>query len=293
MTSRVRPVNDLSYTGCLRGTTSFVTTVTTIWYIRMTLGKRQRIAEAGYKQEPSLKKLRAAETTSVQGTSEQEDDAKSQVSHDTDAIYDGEFDPALIDEEETSASSEPIDKQRLASNHGSGSYNALKSFNGQVYSGMTIGGSHKWNYDPGVWIETKTEPDLWTINYETTKRRARNAPKGSGAPVGTEYHWLIVAHQYVQKVDANTYETRLQGSKYKLAHKGPNTNSWSVNTIKGQREREIVLLEDAKRRVQGLPIVHAGEKVRVEHKEKGQQKLDGLFAKVQSNNKENEIHSKQ
>jgi hypothetical protein len=74
-------------------------------------------------------------------------------------------------------------------------YNTLKSFHGQIYSGMAIGGSHTWNYDQGVWKETKEEPDLWKINYETTKRRARNAPRGSGAPVGTEYHWLIVAHQ--------------------------------------------------------------------------------------------------
>ena len=77
----------------------------------------------------------------------------------------------------------------------SGGYNALKSFKGQVYSGMSIGGFHTWNYDQGVWKETKEEPDLWKINFETTKRRARNAPKGSGAPVGTEYRWLIVAHQ--------------------------------------------------------------------------------------------------
>ncbi len=76
-----------------------------------------------------------------------------------------------------------------------GGYNALKSFNGRVYSGMAIGGSHTWNYDQGQWKETKVEPDLWKVDFETTKRRARNAPKGSGAPVGTEYHWLVVAHQ--------------------------------------------------------------------------------------------------
>ncbi|KAL2017957.1 hypothetical protein VTK56DRAFT_1489 [Thermocarpiscus australiensis] len=161
-----------------------------------------------------------------------------------------------------------------------GGYNALKSFNGQVYSGMAIGGSHTWNYDQGVWKETKEEPDLWKIEYETTKRRARNAPRGSGAPVGTEYHWLIVAHQHVKKVDANTYETRLVGSKYKLAHKLASSNSWSVPTVKAQREREIELLEDAKRRVQGLPPVLASEKVKVKADEKGQQKLDALFAKA-------------
>lgn len=76
-----------------------------------------------------------------------------------------------------------------------GGYNALKTFDGQTYSGMAIGGAHKWNYEPGQWTETKTEPDLWKIDFHTNKRRQRNAPKNSGAPVDTEYHWLIVAHQ--------------------------------------------------------------------------------------------------
>ena len=88
--------------------------------------------------------------------------------------------------------------------------------------------------------------------------------------------------QYVTKVDANTYDTHLIGSKYKLAHKAASSNSWSVPTVKAQREREIDLLEDAKRRIQGLPPVLAGEKVKVEKSEKGQQKLDMLFAKAGS-----------
>lgn len=184
-------------------------------------------------------------------------------------------DPALFDEEET-----PAPSKQKQNYYGGGGYDALKSFNGQMYSGMAIGGSHTWNYDQGVWKETKEEPDLWKIDYKTRKRRARNAPKGSGAPVGTEYHWLIVAHQYVKKIDTNTYETHLTGSKYKLAHKNVNSNSWSVPTVKRQREREILLLEDAKRRVEGLPPVLANEKVKVKKgkEEKGQATLDSLFA---------------
>lgn len=86
--------------------------------------------------------------------------------------------------------------------------------------------------------------------------------------------------QIVKKIDANTYETHMTGSKYKLAHKLASSNSWSIPTVKGQREREIELLEDAKRRVQGLPPVLASEKVRVIKEEKGQQKLDRLFLKA-------------
>ncbi|CAI7632325.1 unnamed protein product, partial [Penicillium palitans] len=121
----------------------------------------------------------------------------------------------------------------------------------------------------GVWKETKEEPDLWRIDYQSNKRRARNAPKGSGATVGTEYHWLIVGLQHVCKIDANTYETRLTGSKYKLAHKSVTSGSWSVPTVKGQRQREIELLQDVQRRVQGLPPVLASEKVKPGHREKG------------------------
>jgi hypothetical protein len=84
----------------------------------------------------------------------------------------------------------------------------------------------------------------------------------------------------VKKLDANTYETRLEGSKYKLAHKTATSKGWSVPTVKGQREREVELLEDAKRRVLGMAPVHAGEKVKVEQREKGQQKLDMLFGKA-------------
>ncbi|KAL2135480.1 hypothetical protein VTI74DRAFT_8339 [Chaetomium olivicolor] len=197
------------------------------------------------------------------------------------------LDEAEVSDELGDDLSEPPLLQNAAQSAGSrpgyvaaGGYNSLKSFNGRVYSGMAIGGSHTWNYDQGQWKETKVEPDLWKIDFETTKRRARNAPKGSGAPVGTEYHWLVVAHQHVKKIDANTYETRLVGSKYKLAHKLASSNSWSVPTVKAQREREFQLLEDAKRRVQGLPPVVASEKVRTTKDEKGQQKLDALFARV-------------
>ncbi|KAE8353417.1 hypothetical protein BDV28DRAFT_133146 [Aspergillus coremiiformis] len=163
---------------------------------------------------------------------------------------------------------------------GAGGYNMLKSYKGQVYSGMAVGGSHTWNYDQGQWKETKEEPDLWRINYQTNKRRGRRAPEGSGAPVGTEYHWLIVAHQFVKKIDANTYETNLTGSKYKLAYKSASSNSWSIPTVKKQRDREVELLEDAKQRVQGLPPVLASEKAKVEKHEKGQQTLDSIFIKT-------------
>jgi hypothetical protein len=76
-------------------------------------------------------------------------------------------------------------------------YNKFKTFQGKEYTGMQVGRSHKWNYDAGVWKETKITPDLWTISYAVTKRRAGKAPEGSGVPVGTGYHWYIFSHQIV------------------------------------------------------------------------------------------------
>ena len=84
---------------------------------------------------------------------------------------------------------------------------------------MKIGRSHTWHYDKGQWKEKKVTPDQWLINYAVKKRRAGKAPEGSGVPVGTEYHWYILAHQNVTKLDANDYSTSMTGFKFKLAHK--------------------------------------------------------------------------
>src|SRR5215218_10453118 len=118
-------------------------------------------------------------------------------------------------------------KKKEAKKDLSKTYNEFKTFEGHQYTGMKIGRSHKWNYDKGVWKETKITPDLWEVSYAVTKRRAGKAPEGSGVPVGTEYHWYILAHQNVKKLNANDYSTSLTGFKYKLAHKRYDKNKWS------------------------------------------------------------------
>lgn len=122
-------------------------------------------------------------------------------------------------------------------------YNQFKEFEGQKYTGMKIGRSHKWYYDKGEWKETKATPDLWTISYAVTKRRAGKAPEGSGVPVGTEYHWYIVAHQHVRKLNANDYTTSLTGLKFKLAHRRADKGKWNISD-KAQRNRLIKFLKD-------------------------------------------------
>ena len=123
------------------------------------------------------------------------------------------------------------------------SYDDFKEFEGRKYTGMKIGRSHKWYYDPGEWKETKVTPDLWQIRYAVTKRRAGRAPEGSGVPVGTEYHWYILAHQNVKKLNANDYTTSLAGMKFKIAHKRAGSEKWSA-TPKTQRKRMIKFLRD-------------------------------------------------
>lgn len=108
------------------------------------------------------------------------------------------------------------------------SYNEFKEYEGQRYTGMKIGRSHKWHYDRGDWKETKITPDLWQIGYAVTKRRAGHAPEGSGVPVGTEYHWYVLAHQNVAKQTANDYTTSLTGLKFKIAHKRAGSQEWSA-----------------------------------------------------------------
>lgn len=122
-------------------------------------------------------------------------------------------------------------------------YEEYKKFEGKQYTGMKVGRSHKWYYDKGEWKEKKVTPDKWEFTYAVNKRRAGQAPEGSGVPVGTEYHWYILAHQNVRKLDANSYTTSMTGLKYKLAHKRAENVKWNESD-NAQRKRLIQILEE-------------------------------------------------
>ena len=122
--------------------------------------------------------------------------------------------------------------------------NKYKDFEGKQYTGMKVGRSHKWYYDKGEWKEKKITPDKWEFTYAVNKRRSGRAPEGSGVPVGTEYHWYILAHQNVRKLDANNYTTSMTGMKYKLAHKRAEKEKWS-GTDNAQRKRLIQVLQES------------------------------------------------
>jgi hypothetical protein len=122
------------------------------------------------------------------------------------------------------------------------SYSQFKEFEGKKYTGMKVGRTHKWYYDKGEWKEKKVTPDKWQFTYNVTKKRAGNAPEGSGVPLGTEYHWYILANQNVKKIDANSYTTSMIGLKYKVAHKRAEKNIWS-SSEDAQRKRLIEILQ--------------------------------------------------
>jgi hypothetical protein len=138
----------------------------------------------------------------------------------------------------------PTAKKRKKSNNDiAATYNEFKEFEGRRYTGMKIGRRHKWYYDKGEWHEKKLTPDQWMIDYAVKKRRAGKAPEGSGVPVGTEYHWFILAHQNVTKLNANDYSTSMTGVKYKLAHKRADNEKWSAGP-RAQRTHLIKILRE-------------------------------------------------
>ena len=121
-------------------------------------------------------------------------------------------------------------------------YDEFKEFEGRKYTGMKVGRSHKWYYDKGTWKETKITPEEWKVEYHVTKRRAGKAPEGSGVPVGTGYHWYVLAHQNVTKLNANDYSTSLVGMKFKLAHLRADKGTWSAST-QAQRKHMVKILQ--------------------------------------------------
>jgi hypothetical protein len=120
-------------------------------------------------------------------------------------------------------------------------YDDLKEFEGQRYTGMSIGGEHAWIYANGMWRERKVAPDRWEFTFSSLKEREGSAPEGSGVPEGTQFHWYLLAHQRVRKVDKDSYTTFMEGVKYKIAHKRPHWRKWSDEYPDQPSERDRLL----------------------------------------------------
>lgn len=124
-------------------------------------------------------------------------------------------------------------------------YDDLKTHDGRRYTGMPVGGTHEWIYPDGLWREEKVAPDRWAFTYDGLKERTAPAPQGSGARVGTRYHWYVLADQRVKKLDKDTYRTRMEGLKFKVGHRRPHWRDWSYgyDDQPSRRERTIAILE--------------------------------------------------
>ena len=71
--------------------------------------------------------------------------------------------------------------------------------------------------------------------------------------VGTEYHWYILAHQNVRKLNANDYTTSITGLKYRLAHERADKDKWSVSA-KAQRKRLVKLMQELIAQLEAEPV---------------------------------------
>ncbi len=145
-------------------------------------------------------------------------------------------------------------------------YDDIKEFRGEKYMGMPVGGQHRWVYPRGVWRERKVAPDRWEFTFSSMKERERDAPPASGALPDTQYHWYILGHQRVRKIDQNTYSTFMSGVKHKVAHKRPHWRKWSSQypDQPSERERVIAILEAALAQLQGDRVQEAEPRVRVD-----------------------------
>lgn len=120
-------------------------------------------------------------------------------------------------------------------------YDDVKTHDGERYSGMPVGASHDWLYPDGRWRETKRAPDRWRFRFDATKERREPAPEGSGADPGTRYHWFLLAHQRVRKIDKDRYTTAMRGAKYKVGHRRPYWRDWSYGYDDQPTQREVLV----------------------------------------------------
>lgn len=158
-------------------------------------------------------------------------------------------------------------KNKAAKKGVSASYDQYKVYDGKQYTGMKVGRTHHWHYDMGDWKERKITPEKWEFTFDVTKRRTGHAPEGSGVPVGTGYHWFILAHQYAEKLDAHDYTTQMVGLKFKLSHKRVGKAKWSAST-NAQRKQLIQILQSAINELKKEPEELAPVSIDLEYKNK-------------------------
>ncbi|MDP2846545.1 MAG: hypothetical protein Q8N79_10820, partial [Candidatus Methanoperedens sp.] len=73
-----------------------------------------------------------------------------------------------------------------------------------------------------------------------------------GVPLKTQYHWYIIGDQRVLKIDKDSYETVMEGMKYKIGHRRPYWKNFSY-VYPGQityRQKLIQIFRDMLKRLE-------------------------------------------
>lgn len=152
-------------------------------------------------------------------------------------------------------------------------YDNLKSHFGKVYSGMKVTGTHEWDYNKCKCSEQKVHPDVWVTSQSAIKKRTRDAPKNSGVPVNTKYHWLWIGDQIATKLNENEYDVRMQVLKFKVGHKRPYWKMFSY-MYDGQLSY-LQRVEMYTRKVLKAVMLAQNKKIEVQSKLTGLIALDG------------------
>jgi len=113
------------------------------------------------------------------------------------------------------------------------SVHPLTEFEGEAYNGLRA--TQTWAMGKGKWEEQPTGALSWDILFETIAVKPLKA--GTGMPIGSEHHSYLLAHQKLVKTRNNTYQVRLEGVKFKLAHKETG-EKWSANA--GVRHNNLI-----------------------------------------------------
>ena len=113
------------------------------------------------------------------------------------------------------------------------SVHPLTEFEGEAYTGLPT--KQTWALGKGQWEEKRTGAGMWDIAFETIAIKPFKT--GAGLPVDSEYHSYVLAHQKLVKTRGNTYQVRLEGVKFKLAHKEAG-EKWSANA--GVRKKNLI-----------------------------------------------------
>jgi hypothetical protein len=115
---------------------------------------------------------------------------------------------------------------------------SLAEFEGSEYTGVRS--EDDWCLGKGKWTESRRAPKEWDFVFETIALKAFKGDKAM--PVGSEYQSYILAHQNIVKTRNNTYKVKLEGIKFKLAHKEEEGASWSANSL-AQKNSLIKILK--------------------------------------------------